>query len=119
MGEVATPGVVPYTSGTSVLSAIAERGGFGPRSFKRQVIVVRGSLNSPETFVVDTWAMTDGRLADFKLQPKDIIYVSSRPFVRVEDLLDLAATSFIQSAVTAWTGGFVGPIFNKPFIPHP
>lgn len=119
VGEVGEPGVVSYTADTSVISAITQRGGFAPRSYKRRVLVMRGSLNHPETFIVDTWAVTDGRLPDFKLQPKDIIYVSSRPFVRVEDLLDLAATSFIQSAVTAWTGGFVGPIFNKPFIPHP
>lgn len=119
VGEVGEPGVVAYTADTSIISAITERGGFSPRSFKRRVLVMRGSINHPETFVVDTWAITDGRVADFKLQPKDIVYVSSRPFIRAEELLDLAATSFIQSAITAWTGGFVGPIFTKPFIPHP
>lgn len=119
VGEVGEPGVVSWTADTSIISAITERGGFSPRSFKRRVLVMRGSINHPETFVVDTWAITDGRLADFKLQPKDIVYVSSRPFIRAEELLDLAATSFIQSAVTAWTGGFVGPIFTKPWIPHP
>lgn len=119
VGEVGLPGVVPHTSDTSVIAAIGDRGGFTRRAFKRHVLVVRGSLNAPETFVVDTWAITDGRVADFKLQPKDIIYVSSRPFIRAEELLDLAATSFIQSAVTAWTGGFIGPIFKKPFVPHP
>lgn len=118
VGEVGEPGVVAYTADTSIISAVTERGGFSPRSFKRRVLVVRGSLNEPETFVVDTWAITDGRLPDFKLQSKDIIYVSSRPFIRAEELLDLAATSFIQSAITAWTGGYI-TLFNKPFVPHP
>ncbi|MEO5802046.1 MAG: polysaccharide biosynthesis/export family protein [Verrucomicrobiota bacterium] len=118
LGEVRTPGVVPYTADTSIVTAITDRGWFTTRAFKKHVLIVRGSLNEPETFVVDTWAMVDGRLPDFKLQPKDIVYVSSRPFIKAEELLDVAATSFIQSAVTAWTGGFVGPIFTKPFIPH-
>lgn len=118
VGEVGEPGVVPYTADTSVISAVTERGGFSPRSYRRRVLVVRGSLNEPETFVVDTWAITKATGVDFKLQPKDIIYVSSRPFIRAEELLDVAATSFIQSAITAWTGGYIS-YFGAPFIPHP
>ena len=69
-----------------------------------RVLVVRGSLNQPEAFIVDTMAVTAGRLPDFKLQPRDIVYVSHRPFYRVEDLLDLATTAFIQAVVTSWVG---------------
>jgi polysaccharide biosynthesis/export protein len=77
---------------------------------------VRGSLNRPETFVVNVHDIVDAKMPDFKLQPKDIIYVSSRPFIKAEELLDLAATGFIQSAVTAWTGQYIGPFITKPFI---
>ncbi len=119
LGEVRTPGVMPYRSDSSILTAITDRGGFTERAYKKHVLIVRGSLNEPETFVVDTWAMVDARLPDFKLQAKDIIYVSSRPFIRAEDLLDVAATSFIQSAVTSFGGAYIGPLITKPFIPHP
>jgi protein involved in polysaccharide export with SLBB domain/capsular polysaccharide biosynthesis protein/cob(I)alamin adenosyltransferase len=116
VGEVATQGVVPYTENTSIMSAIAERGGFNQKAYKSRVLVVRGSLNRPETFVVNTHDIVDGKMPDFKLQPKDIIYVSFRPFIRAEELLDLAATSFIQSATTTWTGQFIGPLIKSPFI---
>ena len=116
VGAVRSPGVVTYTDATTLISAITERGGFSDRSFKSRVLVVRGSLNRPTTFVVDTHKIVDARGTDFKLQPKDIIYVADRPFIRVEELLDLAATGFIQSATTAWTGQFVGPFITKPFI---
>lgn len=118
VGEVRTPGVVQYTSDSSVLAALTARGGFTDRAYKGRVLVVRGSLDHPESHVVDVLATLDGRAVDFKLEPRDIIYVSSRPFIKAEELLDIAATAFIQSAVSAWTGFNIGPIIKSPFFPR-
>ncbi|HET7625116.1 MAG TPA: SLBB domain-containing protein, partial [Verrucomicrobiae bacterium] len=104
LGEVGLPGMVTYRPDMTVLAAISSRGGFNEKAFKSRVLVVRGSLNHPQTFVVDTMGVTSGRLSDFKLQAKDIVYVSHRPFYRAEDLLDLATTAFIQSVITTWVG---------------
>ena len=117
VGAVRTPGVVTYTDDASVAASIAQRGGFGDRAWKSRVLVVRGSLNHPESFVVDMLAIQDARSPDFKLQPKDIIYVANRPFIKAEELLDVVATAFVQSAVTAWTGFNVGPLIRSPIIP--
>ncbi len=117
LGEVNIPGPVTWTDSTTVISAIASRSGFNSRAYKSKVLVVRGSLNKPQTFVVDTWATLDARATDFKLQPKDIVFVGHRPFIRAEELLDLAATAFIQSSVAAWTGQNIGPLITKPIIP--
>ncbi|MDB6028618.1 MAG: Polysaccharide export protein [Verrucomicrobiales bacterium] len=116
LGQVNGPGVVPFTREMTVIAAIAKSGGFAPASFKSRVVVIRGSLTKPQTFVVDVSGMTDGRKTDFVLKPRDIVYVSKRPFIRAEELLDIAATAFIQSATTAWAGQFVGPFIEKPFI---
>ncbi len=104
LGEVALPGLVTFRPDTTVLTAISTRGGFNEKAFKSRVLVVRGSLNHPETFVVDTRAMMRGEAPDFRLQPKDIVYVSHRPFYRAEDLMDMATVAFIQSVVTSWVG---------------
>lgn len=104
LGEVALPGVVPYTPNKSVVRAIAERGGFTEKAFKSRVLVVRGSVNNPETFVVNTAAITSGGAPDFKLEPKDIVYVNYRPWSRAEDLLELALTGFLQAVVAGYTG---------------
>jgi protein involved in polysaccharide export with SLBB domain/capsular polysaccharide biosynthesis protein len=116
LGQVNNAGIAPYVKNMSVLAAIAQRGGFAPASFKSRVAVIRGSLTKPQTFVVDTLGTTDGRKIDFKLEPKDIIYVSKRPFLRVEELTDLAASAFVQSATAGWAGQFVGPFITSPFI---
>ncbi|HUR45165.1 MAG TPA: polysaccharide biosynthesis/export family protein [Candidatus Saccharimonadales bacterium] len=117
LGEVNIPGPVTWTDSSTVISAIAARSGFNSRAYKSKVLVVRGSLNKPQTFVVDVWATLDARATDFKLQPKDIVFVGHRPFIRAEELLDLAATAFIQSSVAAWTGQNIGPLITKPIIP--
>jgi len=41
---------------------------------------------------------------DFRLQPKDIIFVNSRPFIYGEELADLAITVFLQSLVSVAVG---------------
>jgi hypothetical protein len=117
LGEIRLPGPLTYTENTTVIRAIAARGGFTDRAYKTKVVVVRGSLNAPQTYVVDTWATLDARALDFKLEPKDIVYVSWRPFIKAEELLDLAATAFIQSAVAAWAGKNIGPIITRPILP--
>jgi protein involved in polysaccharide export with SLBB domain/uncharacterized protein involved in exopolysaccharide biosynthesis len=119
LGEVRTPGVMSYVSDPTVITAVSSRGGFTDRAYKSRVLVVRGSLQKPETFVVDTHAILDARQPDFVLQPKDIVYVHSRPFIKAEELLDVAATAFIQSATAGWAGFHVGPVIGKPIIPGP
>jgi protein involved in polysaccharide export with SLBB domain len=104
LGEVALPGIVPYTPNKSVVRAIAERGGFTEKAYKSRVLVVRGSVNNPETFVINTAAITSGGAPDFKLEPKDIVYVNYRPWSRAEDLLELALTGFLQAVVAGWVG---------------
>ncbi len=103
LGEVSLPGAVTWRPNLSMLGAISSRGGFAEAAFKSKVLVVRGSLNHPETFVTGLGTTADS-MNDFKLEPNDIIYVTWRPFHRGEELLDLAATAFVQAAVSGWTG---------------
>jgi protein involved in polysaccharide export with SLBB domain/capsular polysaccharide biosynthesis protein len=119
LGQVRRPGAVTYTANMTVIGAISQRDGYTDKAFKSRVLVVRGSLNNPKTFIVDTWATLDARGFNFKLEPKDIVYVSTRPFIRVEEVLDLAASAFIESATAAWAGKYIGPIIGTPFLPTP
>ena len=114
VGEIRLPGPVAYSAGQTVITAIAARGGFTQRAFHSRVMVVRGSLNHPESIVVDAAAIVAGKSTDFRLQPRDIIYVSPRPFVRVEELADLATTAFIQGLITAWVDTKVGQAVCQP-----
>jgi polysaccharide biosynthesis/export protein len=117
VGEVRLPGAVTYSPDITIMAAITERGGYSERAYKSCVLVVRGSLNNPEAFAVNTHAILDGKELDFKLQPRDIIYVNSRPFIKAEELADLALTAFIQSLITSWVGiDLVRPFSQNPIL---
>jgi protein involved in polysaccharide export with SLBB domain/capsular polysaccharide biosynthesis protein len=102
LGEVRLPGPITYGPSQSVMAAITARGGFTDRAYRGHVLVVRGSLDHPTYTAVDTAGIVRGKVPDFRLEPRDIIFVSHRPFVRVEELADLATTAFIQGLITAW-----------------
>jgi protein involved in polysaccharide export with SLBB domain/capsular polysaccharide biosynthesis protein len=116
LGQVKSPGEVAYNNHSSLIGVIAERGGFNDSAWKNRVLVIRGSLNHPEKFAVNTWAILDGRDADFRLQPRDIVYVTNRPFIYAEELLDVGITAFLQSSVTDWEGQNIH-IIHAPFAP--
>src|ERR1035438_9388347 len=115
LGEVGLPGPVAFDSDTSALSTIVSRGGFTERAWKTHVLVVRGSLDHPVAFTVDIAGALTGNAPNLALRPGDLVYVSDRPWIKAEELLDHAATAFVASAVVTWTGLNVGPnIISRP-----
>jgi protein involved in polysaccharide export with SLBB domain len=116
LGQVTSPGVAAFLPRTSALSVISARGGFTREAFRSRVLVVRGSLNKPQTFVVDAAAILSAKQPDFQLHAKDIVYVSKSPWVKAEQLLDTVATAFIQGFVVNTTSRKVGPWITSPWI---
>jgi protein involved in polysaccharide export with SLBB domain/capsular polysaccharide biosynthesis protein len=113
LGEVRYPGGLTAAGRTGTMEAIAVRGGFSERAWPKRLLVIRGSLQKPQTFIVNANDILAAKSPDFQLQPRDIIYVSSRPWYKAEELLDLAATAFVQSAVVTKTGLSVTPIGTR------
>lgn len=111
VGEVRTAGSVPFTRDITTIAAIAGRGGFKEKAYRSRVLVVRGSLQNPKTFVVDTSSILSANSPDFALQPRDIVYVSRRPWAKAEELLELATSDFLRALVVSATGKYIGPNF--------
>jgi polysaccharide biosynthesis/export protein len=112
LGQVLSPGVAAFLPRSSTMSAIAARGGFTTRAWRSRVLVVRGSLTHPQTFVVDTAAILSAKQPDFKLQARDIVYVSQNPWVKAAEILDGAATAFIQGFTVNTIGRKLPPLSN-------
>ncbi len=112
LGAVRMPGPHVFNSDVGALGAIAGRGGFTERAWKNRLLVIRGNLGRPESFVIDAKDVLSARTADMKLQPGDIVYVADRPWARAEELLDTAAQAFVQSAVVVWEGLRVDPAIH-------
>lgn len=117
LGAVRKPGREGFTEGASVMSAIAKRLGFQDGAFREHVLVVRGSMDDPEVFVVNTDAILKGNREDFLLKPKDVVYVSNRPWRKAEDILDNAVSSFLEAATAVWTGANVPALLEYGVLP--
>lgn len=50
---------------------------------------------------------------DFKLQPKDIVFISEPPWVVAEDIFKLALSSFATSVSSTWVTLNVDPILTS------
>jgi len=118
LGDVKSPGVQGFTPNATVISMATVRGGFTEKAYLDRVLVIRGSLNHPQTFVVDVRKVLKGRGVDFALQPKDIVFVADRPWARAEELVDVALRTFVQAAAAGWATGNVGPLINTPLLPN-
>lgn len=117
-GNVKMQGTQGLLAHTSVHSAIAQAGGFTDKAYRDRILVIRGSLESPDTFVVDMDAILAGREVGFRLEPKDIVYIADHPWARAEELLAMALDTFCRGAVSSWAGVNVGPLIHKPLLPQ-
>jgi len=118
LGSVAGPGVVLFNEETTLLGAITERGGFLSGAYLKKVLVVRGSLTRPETYIVNASDIFKGKAPDFRLQRKDIIYVSSNPWNIVGQVLDMAVRSYIYGVTVTWSAFNVNQnLDSQPYIP--
>lgn len=114
LGEIGAPGVMPFEPDLTVLKAIASRGGYSERAYRQKILVIRGSLTEPKTFVVNVAEIMSGRIHDMKLEPRDIVYVSRKPWAKAAELLETAINAFANSAVITYTGLNVKPIITEP-----
>ncbi len=112
VGAVNSQGVVAYTPNANIISAITARGGYVEKAYQSRVLVIRGSLTKPQTFVVNAKAILAGEQPNFRLEPKDIVFVSRRPWARAEEILDGATMAFMQAAIVQATGAYMFRGFN-------
>lgn len=116
LGEVRAPGLFPYSKDLTALGAVAAKGGFTERAWKSKILVIRGSLNNPQTFVVDGGGVLKAKGRDFQLQNRDIVYVHRKPWAKAQEILEYGVQSFFRAAIIGYTGRNVGPFITEPII---
>ncbi|MFT5105143.1 MAG: protein involved in polysaccharide export with SLBB domain [Pseudoalteromonas tetraodonis] len=98
-GSVARPGMVPLIGKPTVMGAIAESGSYAKYAWKARVLLIRGSVGSPDARVINTREVLRGNEKDIELEPGDIVYVHKRPWSYAEEIVDVAIKAYIQAAV--------------------
>lgn len=103
LGAFEEQGPVELTEGLSVVRAVAARGGMTRDAWRENILLVRGSFADPETHRISIADVLAGREADVPLMAGDIIYISERPWIRAERLLDNVVSAFAQTVTVHWT----------------
>lgn len=97
MGEVMQPRAIGFKNQVTLLGAIAQAEGPTRDAHIRQITIIRGSLSDPKTALIDYDAILKGKQPDVLLQPRDIIYVPSRPHQKLIDLYNVAVSTFART----------------------
>ncbi|MEI6656211.1 MAG: polysaccharide biosynthesis/export family protein [Verrucomicrobiota bacterium] len=114
IGAVASPGTQGLTEDASVVAAISRRGGLTEQAWTDRVLVIRGSFEKPQTFIINVKKVLAGKDKDFKLEPKDIVYIADRPWSVAEDILKAALSAFTSSAATSWVNRHAPHLITPP-----
>lgn len=102
LGEVRRPMTLDYFNTMSLIEAIAEAGGVGPKGSSR-VAVLRGSLSCPKKYLIDVNRIWKGKACNFWLEPGDIVYVPPRNFIILEEIFKVSVRTFVAT-VFSWAG---------------
>jgi polysaccharide biosynthesis/export protein len=97
LGAVTMPNIVPFATRMSLATAIAYVGGPGKYASLSHVAIVRGSLTQPSIATVNFHQVLEGKMPDIELEPGDLVYVPTSPFVRLEIFADSILTTFVQT----------------------
>ena len=101
LGEVRESKPIQYKDGltlTAVLSGTAGTiEGWTDRAHITKVLIVRGSLDSPQAHDIDVLKILDGTARDVYLLPGDIVYVQKKPFRFGRELVRIAIETFLRS----------------------
>jgi protein involved in polysaccharide export with SLBB domain len=80
MGQVAKPGLFPYTTGMTLIQALSQAGGVTGIANLDKVNLTRRVEGGSRTVVVSIGSIMEGRAADIPLQSGDRIFVHERLF---------------------------------------
>jgi polysaccharide export outer membrane protein len=89
LGEVNEPGLIELRDDITLLEAVARAGGFNPRAYLQNIIVIRGGLEAPEVTAVNIRAALEGGdlSVDLTLRSGDIVYVPHRKLVTFKEVM--------------------------------
>ena len=119
LGAVNEPGSQGLSQNLTIVGAITRREGFADKAWKQKVLLVRGSLSEPEVRAINVKRILQGLEPDVPIEPGDIIFVDTRPWSKVEDLLDRAIMDYIRSATATWFSTYTPDISPDEWLPDP
>jgi polysaccharide export outer membrane protein len=101
MGAVREQKPIPYKDGLTLSGLLAGSAGtiegWLDHAHITEVLIVRGSLECPQTYQVNVLEILQGAARDIYLLPGDLVYVQPKPFKFGRALVRMAIQTFVSS----------------------
>lgn len=118
LGAVSEQKPVPYKDGLTLLGVLSGSsgitGGTTPEADVNRVLVIRGSLETPQVIVANILDIYRGKAKDVYLLPGDIVYAQNKQLRFGKELVRSAIDSFVR-AFGSSAGSYVA---NKHWFPE-
>ena len=101
LGNIMGPGEIYYKENMTVMQVIIYAGGYKDVVPTSQVIVLRGGLNHPRIFKIDTKAILKGDIQDFPLKANDIVYLPLDPLTNFNRIVNKILPA-LRAVQTTW-----------------
>lgn len=106
LGDIKNPGSYGFVNSLGVLQLLSRAGGY-LQTARNQIIVIRGSLSEPVVYRIDVGKIIQGEQTDFMLKPKDIVYVPRKPWLPIQEVVEMGIEAFIKTTANTYGKKFV------------
>lgn len=96
-GAVNQPCAVGFRDRVTLVSAIAAAKDARAGGRIGEVMILRGSLQSPAVYLVDYAAVRAGKAPDVELEPRDIVWVPDAPWSNLEKYARTVVNTFVRT----------------------
>ncbi|MDY6915690.1 MAG: SLBB domain-containing protein [Candidatus Cloacimonadota bacterium] len=112
LGNVRNPNKFPHKENLTVIQVITAAGGIQTGNYAN-IYVIRGGLNHPRVFKVNSKDILTGKTQDFPIEQNDIVFVSKDFFTSFNEMIGKILPG-LQTIQSGWMiKGFIEDEINK------
>lgn len=109
LGAVNQPKAVGFRDRVTLVSAIAAARDVRPGARVGEVLILRGSLQTPAVYLVDYEAVRRGLAPDIDLEPRDVVWVPDKPWDNLEKYARTVLDTFVRTLAANEGANFAVP----------
>jgi protein involved in polysaccharide export with SLBB domain len=109
LGAVNQPKAVGFRDRVTLVSAISAARDVRAGARVGEVLILRGSLQTPAIYLVDYEAIRRGRAPDIDLEPRDVVWVPDKPWDNLDRYARTVVNTFVRTLAANEGANFAVP----------
>ena len=109
LGAVNQPKSVGFKDRVTLISAISAARDVRPDARVGEILILRGSLQTPSVYLVDYEAIRRGLAPDIDLEPRDVVWVPDKPWTNLDKYARNVVNTFVRTLAANEGANFAIP----------